>query len=106
MSDQDRITLYKAMGWKIVTGYVVPYGIAPDEATEREFPDPFTSADDDYAVLRWMIERDNKQNGPEWRAFKAYFTDVRADWNIWNYEIGLFARAALKVIQSTGDIER
>ena len=61
----------------------------------RLLPDPENDANDDYAVLEWA-----KTQGDEfWLAFREYFTDVRADWNIWNYEKGLFARAALKVIE-------
>ena len=50
-------------------------------------PDPFTDANDDYAVLEWMRENEMV---PNWRtidflACGSYF-----------YEIGDYARAALK----------
>jgi hypothetical protein len=59
---EDRIKLALAMGWEIIEGYAVPYGIAPSEATERELPDPFTDANDCEALIEhlngegWQVE--------------------------------------------------
>ena len=64
--------------------------------------DPFRSADDDYAVLEWMLVR-AEQYPEEWEGFKDYFREVRQDWNIWNYKLGLFARAACVVLEIEDD---
>ena len=99
----DRIKLAEAMGWEsyqdCVTGatmvWLPPGEDADDPEAYRETPpNPEHDANDDYAILEKMREQ-----GPErWEQFKAYFINTRCDWNIWNYEKGLFARAALKVI--------
>jgi len=101
----DRIKLAEAMGWeryaprfRFETGKR-PLWIKGDEQRKAsELPDPFTDAIDDYAVLEWMRGDEDAMETPRWRAFKDYFIEVTADWNIWNYKIGDFARAALKVI--------
>lgn len=95
MSDKHRIMLAEAMGF-MFEGNVVTW---PDDnathwATWKLKWNPFTDANDDYAVLEWA----RKQGDEFWQAFKNYFMDVRADWNIWNYETGLFARAAVAVL--------
>jgi len=61
---------------------------------------PFTDANDDFAVLEWMRGDDDGPETPQWRVFKDFFIEVTGDWNIWNYQIGDFARAALKVIDN------
>jgi len=96
----DRIKLAEAMGWKkaCYAGHGVcwksPHGevyrLAPDS-----LPDPFTDANDDYAVLEWMRnpEGDGKFH-PNW----SYFCDILEENMTYDYDIGDFARAALKVL--------
>ena len=89
----DRIRLAEAMGWMVVGGYVIPHAVAPGEAIEREIPDPFTDANDDYAVLMWVDD-----NWPRGSNQFLRFTELL---NLaWLYQIGDYARAALKVLDS------
>ena len=101
----DRIKLAEAMGWKRIE--------VPDGHPEKKFndfvwanpegweykypPDPFTDANDDYAVLEWT--RSNKVDTPTRLLFQAKLRDQRPLYrpNVWNYRIGDYARAALKV---------
>ena len=75
MTDQEqaRIRLAKAMGYHEL------------ELT----PDPFTDANDDYAVLEWMRRSDDKR-----------FTVGHGPYGYQcTYQIGDYARAALKVLE-------
>jgi hypothetical protein len=56
-------------------------------------PDPFTSADDDYAVLEWMRAK-KAEAWDEWFSFMTLIEDEP-----WEYNVGDYARAALKVIK-------
>jgi len=103
---EDRIRLCKAMGWG---GFYVgditgkDFGIPPNERglSGKVVPDPFTNADDDYAVLVWLrIDSDidseayaiamltliEEQGGDPRNSFPMY-------------RVGNYARAALKVLQ-------
>ncbi len=56
--------------------------------------DPFTDANDDYAVLEWARKQ-------EWFGkFQAALSDLRPGYSFpsYQYQIGDYARAALKVI--------
>ena len=101
----DRIKLAEAMGWASAgdpdgnvwwsappTKYPESYCFDTDE-----LPDPFTDANDDYAVLEWMRNNATWVVGDETDKF---FDQL--EWGTWEYEIGDYARAALKVIQSEG----
>lgn len=48
---------------------------------------PFTDANDDYAVLEWMRENDKLDSD----TFELSY--------MWNYKIGDYARAACKVLE-------
>lgn len=112
MSDQDRIKLAKAMGWE----YEKPYGTnagplfgklpagggvwtRSDGSFTNRF-DPFTDANDDYAVLEWM--RNMAKGSPEKYRLDFYAHSMRGSM-CWNYQIGDYARAALKVLQDKDD---
>jgi len=71
-------------------------------ATEQETDfDPFTDANDDYAVLEWMrqnIDADNPLpiNVKVWK-----FAEILNEMVAFDYRIGNYARAALKVMAAT-----
>lgn len=107
----DRIRLAEAMGWTINEAMKVKPDFAP-AYTRRGYMvtpkgdlrynfDPFTDANDDYAVLEWM--RENWQ-GKEGHYGHWHQTALSLWWR-WDeyavvvpYQIGDYARAALKVI--------
>ena len=93
----DRIKLAEAMGWGVgedtcdgqeigvPPGDTRPYG----QGNLTQMPDPFTDANDDYAVLEWM------RTQRFWTSDKlTYFMGME----VGHYTIGDYARAALKVI--------
>ena len=101
----DRIKLAEAMGWThIHMKYVAmdetsyPFGCPPaihyadnvvDKRFKEQIPDPFTDANDDYAVLEWSREQH----------FVTYLTAFLDNEYSQDYQIGDYARAALKVIE-------
>lgn len=90
MSAEDRIKLAEAMGWRqTLAGWVAPDGSHKRASIDRPYPppDPFTDANDDYAVLEWM-----RKGGPNEAMDHLLF------WHAQDYKIGNYARAALKVI--------
>ena len=112
MSDiKDRIRLAEAMGWIHTTGWSENpmSGKQPfDHWSQRGgkvygyLPfNPFTDANDDYAVLEWMRRGD----GPATTyakfkdAFRGRYVDLVPRWYL--YEVGDYARAALKVLAAT-----
>jgi len=107
LMDEGRIKLAVAMGWQEL--YHTPGRWFNDDKPQEEcratehLPNPFTDANDDYAVLEWMRGDEDGPETAEWRAFKDFFIEVTGDWNIWNYKIGDFARAALGVIARQQD---
>jgi len=80
----DRIKLAEAMGWKRLnkTEWLDPDGI---RHTNFGF-NPFTDANDDYAVLEWMRKNETM---PMSLCGKLAF----------HYKVGDYARAALKVLE-------
>ncbi len=98
----DRIKLAEAMGWKPIGKQPVAETVAGiaylpkwqhdifGKLTADHLPDPFTDANDDYAVLEWM--RNLESNA-------RYHMTMRLN-GIWDYQIGDYARAALKVIDN------
>ncbi len=55
---------------------------------------PFTDANDDYAVLEWMRQKTEFHKPTEDRfSIHQYLPTA------WNYQIGDYARAALRVIE-------
>lgn len=86
----DRIKLAEAMG--IDHKRFVAHG--------KRMPfDPFTDADDDYAVLEWMRRSDGAATKHE--KFKDALGEERSDLtpSFYLYEIGDYARAALRVLE-------
>ena len=107
MTDQRRVQLAEAMGWRNCEpkGYVnvdgeptcCPAGEPPPFDAPpyiAALPDPFTDANDDYAVLEWMRELPGDRM--PWG-----FASTTEKYLAWNYKIGDYARAALKVLSST-----
>ena len=100
----DRIKLAEAMGWvsddtktvhDLGDGYPTQrtsfHWSHPDHERKRfahELPDPENDANDDYAVLEWMLVKT-----PDASHGRIYLG------NKWDYKIGDYARAALKVIE-------
>jgi len=120
--NQDKIKLAEAMGWESSKHLA---GDSPDTertgephfveiwrsppptkyAREPKLPDPFTDANDDYAVLEWMRKRcwlrsvdNNKQ--PDYRTWDRFCEELLPPED---REIGDYARAALKVIDERPD---
>ena len=102
--DQARIQLALAIGWTRFTGLAaedVQYWLHPDDAGKetnvelhRELPNPFTDANDDYAVLEWAKERAARDPG-FWQQFVEAYGPNRSKAL---YNVGDNARAALKVL--------
>ena len=87
----DRIKLAEAMGWMTTAAGQWFYG--PDHLSgyQDNPPDPFTDANDDYAVLRWFAEQEDSQQ-------REGFLEIIYDIRLTDYVIGDYARAALKVL--------
>ncbi len=88
----DRIRLAEAMGW--FKDYDDPnvwheLGDNPDGPC-KVLPDPENDANDDYAVLEWMRKDITTKEFNEFR--------VMTEWPVYRYQIGDYARAALKVL--------
>ena len=97
MNDKDRMILAEAMGLACLGCGVMDTKFGKEFMVEVGCPihdskafNPFADANDDYAVLEWM--RDN-------RTPKDECVDLWLAKAIWRYEIGDYARAALKVIE-------
>ncbi len=102
----DRIKLAEAMGW---TDFIGDAGLPPGARGQRPQtqghqhpPDPFTDANDDYAVLEWMRNTvlEHRQTSPLgkvpahlWEFFELINDAPRGD-----YKIGDYARAAISVL--------
>jgi hypothetical protein len=105
--EQDRIRLAEAMGSEVkesgalwggpLSGRFVFRGDGYEMADIRIF-DPFTSADDDYAVLEWM--RSDERHIRFREALAQVFHEWHGDPVPFYYEIGDYARACLKVLDS------
>ena len=95
MIDKARIALAEAMGWIVKDGDLYnPNDPSPfDEMAVMPLPNPFTDANDDYAVLEWM------------RSFVMRHQTSTKDFECrlqgwsWKYQIGDYARAACKVLE-------
>jgi hypothetical protein len=90
----DRIKLAEAMGWKRSTWFCQDCFFRSDGrltiVNSSDFFDPFTDANDDYAVLRWIVGDDKPFN------MEVIYS---LEWNVWEYKVGDYARAALEVIE-------
>ncbi len=95
--NEARIKLAEAMGWKPLGGEWDlkgdrPAWEGPDIIGDfDDLPDPFTDANDDYAVLKWMLVKT-----PDASHGRIYLG------NKWDYKIGDYARAACKVLDVSG----
>jgi len=104
-----RIKLCEAMGWVCTSKTTYTDGSVhkafwrdPETGTGGnaacDLPDPFTSANDDYAVLEWL-RSDNDRADAAFEALENMtHCPLPSEFSI-NYEIGDYARAALKVIE-------
>lgn len=109
MSNESRIKLAEAMGWQWIEYSNTPFDgmgrwFSPEAVPESEdnhygyricgsacppIFDPFTDANDDYAVLEWMRQNEIVR---EWRKIDELACCT------YYYQIGDYARAALKVL--------
>jgi hypothetical protein len=104
MSD-DRFKLAEAMGWTIghpdnpmMSEWWFPPGQrGGDGNSTKILPDPFTDANDDYAVLEWMRAKDN--DDAAWSSAESEFMHLMSSTSCSRYQIGDYARAALTVLQ-------
>ena len=90
----DRIKIAEAMGYAFIPltdSWLTPCG----KRTVKKLPDPFTSADDDYAVLEWMRGSDNSLQS---ESFDFIIFGNAVKHGRW-YQIGDYARAYLRVIE-------
>lgn len=100
----DRITLAEAMGWTGICESL--WGFQPNHPnvteSRRQIPDPFTNANDDYAVLEWIRAEAYTPNS---LALTFSIELRRTLYAPEDYKIGDYARAALKVITTEQDTE-
>ena len=97
-TDQDRIKLAEAMGWTChATGnkegrvWMPPdfgdFFDKRDAVIAPCLPNPFTDANDDYAVLEWI-------NSHTAYSFRQPYWEAMTH-RIWSYRVGDYARAVL-----------
>lgn len=111
----DRIKLAEAMGWKLIEEADADYyqwtWFKPDGSSSgvamsskdgglSVLPDPFTDANDDYAVLEHVR---NSIDEPRFTDFRDALRDMISDEGgarqySWRYQTGDWSRAYLKVI--------
>ncbi len=106
--NEDRIKIAEARGWTDVVNsdngrWISPvgpinglWGISPEGIGPQKLPDPFTDANDDYAVLEHFRNHKDYRQAFE----KALVLSTENMGVIWRYKVGAFARAALKVISN------
>ena len=94
----DRIKLAEAMGW--TNSHQFRWDGPGDGEYRNDPPDPFTDANDDYAVLEWFRQRAEKYKElgkpyPEslWQMSEQMNKGTRL-----TYQIGDYARAAALVL--------
>jgi len=109
MNNQDRGTLTlnsrekiaRVMGWTTCDeGNLWRDPDSSNMNLRDDPPDPFTDANDDYAVLEWMRKDDQRISGirlAEWTNFIGALPDN------WQYQIGNYARAALKALEKADE---
>ena len=100
MNEKARIGLAEAMGWTRAMSHGKPQnGWCPPNLeykiwlTAEELPNPFTDANDDYAVLEWMRKQKSTASDDTFLATFNALLGYMAD-----YEIGDYARAACAVL--------
>lgn len=104
MSDKDRIRLGEAMGLDVVAirndgGGNVRVSVRWPGAEHGVNFDPFTDANDDYAVLEWFRAWAKKK--PAWM-YSMFVEEVYklGGESFIGYKIGGYARAVLKVLDT------
>ena len=94
MNNQDRIRLAEFVGWRQEEHFGTNRFIKPGHNGIEgfiELPfDPFTNANDDYAVLEFMRANPSQ--------FVSAECEVECQGWAWKYHIGDYARACLKVL--------
>ena len=90
----DRIKLAEAMGWEKhpTRDYWRERSDQPFTGID-ELPDPLTDANDDYAVLEWARENEMLDGTTTRFGMRIYLGGSH------DYQVGDYARAALKVIE-------
>ncbi len=89
----DRIKLAEAMGWStVMEGELWSPPDFTDMSLRDNPPDPFTDANDDYAVLEWA-----RKEGYTLPTDQRFSINMHLPACV-DYKIGDYARAALKVI--------
>ncbi len=101
----DRIKLAEAMGW--TNSHQFRWDGPGDGEYRNDPPDPFTDANDDYAVLEWVRKLVADKHGTlpsgkarwsssdKWWPFYEAITTAEAS----RHQVGDYARAALKVLE-------
>ena len=114
----DRIKLAEAMGWRWEEGDGLPIksvdggwqmpGHPAGAWFDLKCPDPFTDANDDYAVSIWMRSHIFSKRNQFIKALAVVLQDIvdskdKCAWPdaAFYYKVGDYARAALKVIGET-----
>ena len=104
MSDlSDRIKLAEAIFQTVEDGMADVWVVHDGETYPRRF-DPFTDANDDYAVLEWMRTRRDSllaKDADAWHKFMAAIHETAFCTSL--YKIGDYARVALKVLAEVSD---
>ena len=110
MENEDlklRIELAEAMGWAkggVDTANVLGRPISVQRWIDSDgkdrapysLPDPFTDANDDYAVLQWA----KKQGAQFWDIYCSELMEVVGSYAyLWEYHVGYYASAAVRVLQ-------
>lgn len=102
--EKDRIVLAEAVGWTDVRHHsngmvsAMPPNADPKWQHHLELPDPFTDANDDYAVLEWARKQ---RDIPGWWSEFIEALDEADALDTLAYQIGDYARAVLAVLRST-----
>ncbi len=104
---EKRIKLALAMGWKHcqmrenLQRDCWEHPVRKSWFDESELPDPFTDANDDYLVLEWFRSQaeDAKAKGKPYPNELWEMSEQMNKGNRLTYQIGDYARAALKVIE-------
>ena len=108
---EARIKLAEAMGWTWDES-IRKRGDFPDRwccwikpdgdkwFAADAMPDPFTDANDDYAVLEWMQDyQGNQDKIMRWHDFCLALQAICDPPLMTEYEVGYYARAAVSVLE-------
>jgi len=104
----ERIKLSEAMGWRQIhdsPGHWYPPGLPPlANAFGHTLPDPFTDANDERAVFRYVMEQRFSTRQAFWRELRKIILADKLANVAWPDVLmfakdGDMARAALKVIE-------